>query len=125
MKEHKMSRRNFLTVGAAASAAGLMTAAPVAANAAAPAASAAEMCIRDRGHAGAEKRAELLVLRIDLFLCQLCALIILWHPSPSLFWSRRSGRCFLLCGALALDLVQDDASCHRDIAAVDVYKSQG
>ena len=69
-------------------------------------------------HAGAEKRAELLVLRIDLFLCQLFALIILWHPSPSLFWSRRSGRRFLLCGALALDLVQDDASCHRDIEAV-------
>ena len=63
-------------------------------------------------HAGAEKRAELLVLRIDFFLCQLFALIILWHPSPSLFWSRRSGRCFLLCGALALDLVQDDASRH-------------
>ena len=34
MKEHKMSRRNFLKVGAVASAAGLMTAAPVAANAA-------------------------------------------------------------------------------------------
>ena len=28
MKEHKMSRRNFLKVGAVASAAGLMTAAP-------------------------------------------------------------------------------------------------
>ena len=41
MKEHKMSRRNFLKVGAVASAAGLMTAAPVAANAAAPAASTA------------------------------------------------------------------------------------
>ena len=36
-----MSRRNFLKVGAVASAAGLMTAAPVAANAAAPAASTA------------------------------------------------------------------------------------
>lgn len=41
MKEHKMSRRSFLKVGAVASAAGLMTAAPVAANAAAPAASTA------------------------------------------------------------------------------------
>ena len=41
MKEHIMSRRNFLKVGAVASAAGLMTAAPVAANAAAPAASTA------------------------------------------------------------------------------------
>ena len=41
MKDHKMSRRSFLKVGAVASAAGLLTAAPVAANAAAPAASAA------------------------------------------------------------------------------------
>lgn len=41
MKEHKMSRRSFLKAGAVASAAGLMTAAPVAANAAAPAASTA------------------------------------------------------------------------------------
>ena len=42
MKEHKITRRNFLKVGAVASAAGLLSAAPVAASAAAPAASAAE-----------------------------------------------------------------------------------
>ena len=60
MKENKMSRRSFLKAGAFASAAGMLAAAPAAANAAAPnAANAAEeetgllgvfgeMCIRDR-----------------------------------------------------------------------------
>ena len=43
MKENKMSRRSFLKVGAFASAAGMLAAAPAAANAAAPnAANAAE-----------------------------------------------------------------------------------
>ena len=43
MKENKMSRRSFLKVGAVASAAGMLAAAPAAANAAAPnAANAAE-----------------------------------------------------------------------------------
>ena len=36
MKENKMSRRSFLKVGAVASAAGMLAAAPAAANAAAP-----------------------------------------------------------------------------------------
>ena len=38
MKENKITRRNFLKVGAAASAAGLLSADPVAASAAQPAA---------------------------------------------------------------------------------------
>ena len=42
MKESKMSRRNFLKAGALASAVGMMAAAPVAANAAAPTAVQAE-----------------------------------------------------------------------------------
>ena len=43
MKENKISRRSFLKFGAAASAAGMMAAAPVAASAAQPDAAAAEV----------------------------------------------------------------------------------
>ena len=49
MKENKMSRRSFLKVGAVASAAGMLAAAPAAANAAAPKAAAGVLrrfCVR-------------------------------------------------------------------------------